>query len=98
MMRFCFVLLLCAVACAERGQFQGCSYCAVRVDPHSQQLDLYTSGRTESGWSADYISLAQLPKDCRLALNGTFFSLRWHEPAGPLIYGQGKKRWTPRFS
>ena len=81
----------------QSGTFGGCSYSAIRVDPRLQQVDLVTSGRTDSGWSGNYLGLEQLPKDCQIALNGTFFSLKWHEPAGPLIYDQGRKRWTPRF-
>ena len=81
----------------QHGNFRGSSYTAVRVDPRSRQIDLFTAGRTASGWGNGYVALEGVPKDCSIALNGTFFSLKWHEPAGPLIYGQGQKRWTPRF-
>lgn len=96
-----FLGLLCSAGLAAQprvhGQFRGSSYSAVRVDPRQQHIDLYTSGRTASGWSDRYISLSQIPKHYPVVLNGTFFSLKFNEPAGPLIYGDGKKRWTPRF-
>ena len=94
------VFLLLALLLAQTRQnstYKGCSYSAVRVDPRLQQVDLVTSGRNGSDWGANYLPLEQVPKDCQVALNGTFFSLKWHEPAGPLIYGQGQQRWTPRF-
>lgn len=93
-----FLLALCLAAQTRMsGQHKGCSYSAVQIDPRVQQVDLVTSGRTPAGWSDRYLPLEQVPKDCQVALNGTFFSLKWHEPAGPLIYAQGSKRWTPRF-
>ncbi|MBX3170235.1 MAG: phosphodiester glycosidase family protein [Candidatus Eremiobacteraeota bacterium] len=96
-MKLFLLALLLAAQTRLSGHYQGCPYSAVQVDPRLQQVDLVTSGRTSAGWSQNYLALEQLPKDCRVALNGTFFSLKWHEPAGPLIYAQGQKRWTPRF-
>ncbi|MFN8612081.1 MAG: phosphodiester glycosidase family protein [Vulcanimicrobiota bacterium] len=93
-------LLLTAAAQAQpgqHGQFHGCSYTAVRVDPRSRQIDLVTSGRTARGWGSRYLPLEKIPADCSVALNGTFFSLKYCQPAGPLIYDQGRKRWTPNF-
>ncbi|MBS2040577.1 phosphodiester glycosidase family protein [bacterium] len=58
---------------------------------------MYTAGRAAQGWGAGYVTLENLPKDCSIALNGTFFSLKYCQPAGPLIYEQGRKRWTPTF-
>lgn len=54
-------------------------------------------GRTRRGWGSDYRSLQQLPREWPVALNGTFFSWTWHEPAGPLLYDRGQQLWTPRF-
>lgn len=96
-MKLFLLAFLLAAQTRQSGHYQGCSYSAVRVDPRLQQVDLVTSGRTASGWSDRYLDLEAVPKDCQVALNGTFFSLKWHEPAGPLIYGQGRKRWTPQF-
>ena len=95
----CWLGLIAGVSAEPlvRGTFAGCAYAAVRVDARLEQVDLFTSGRTDRGWSGNYVTLEELPADCRVALNGTFFSLKWHEPAGPLIYAQGKKRWTPGF-
>ncbi len=91
------LLTLLLAQLRQGGSYKGCSYSAVQVDPRLQQVDLVTSGRTSSGWSDRYLPLEQVPKDCEVVLNGTFFSLKWHEPAAPLIYAQGSKRWTPTF-
>lgn len=100
-MRALILVLLLTVASwaetREHGTFRGSSYSAVKVDPRSRQVDLLTAGRTAQGWGNAYLALEQLPKDCSIAINGTFFSLKYCEPAGPLIYNQGRKLWTPRF-
>ncbi|MBN9420111.1 MAG: phosphodiester glycosidase family protein [Candidatus Eremiobacteraeota bacterium] len=96
-MKLFLLAYLLAAQTRMSGQYKGCSYSAVQVDPRLQQVDLVTSGREGSGWSDRYLPLEEVPKDCQVALNGTFFSLKYHEPAAPLIYGHGGKRWTPRF-
>lgn len=77
------------------GTFRECAYSAACVDP--RRVELFTSGRTAAGWGGDFVTVEELPEAYSVAINGTFFSFKWHEPAGPLIYAQGKKLWTPRF-
>ena len=91
------ILLLCSSGLAAgdlqllRGVFSQSAYAALLVDARKSAVDLLVYP-----WP-DYKSLDQLPKDCQAALNGTFFSLKWNEPAGILIYSNGRQRWTPKF-
>lgn len=82
----------------EQGQFRGSDYAAVKLDPHLFRIDILTFGRSGRGWSERYGTLQDLPREWPVALNGTFFSLRTHQPAAVLVYDRGRQRWTPDYT
>ncbi|HEY4000138.1 MAG TPA: phosphodiester glycosidase family protein [Candidatus Xenobia bacterium] len=79
----------------ERGSFEKTAYAVVRVDPRVRQLDIVTFGRRGPRWMAHARPMAAVPADCLAVMNGTFFSERFQEPLGDLVYGGGKSTWTP---
>lgn len=82
----------------ELGQFRQSHYHAVRLDPADYRFEVLTYGRSGTGWTSAYGALEDIPRDWPVALNGTFFSLRTCQPAGVLVYGEGRQEWSPRFS
>jgi hypothetical protein len=99
-----FILLLVAIGLSpadpavlfSRGTWHGALYACAVVDPRRAIVDLATFGRKGDQWTSAYGSLEAIGS-CRAAINGTFFSLRWSQPAGILVYDDGRQQWTPRF-
>jgi hypothetical protein len=79
----------------ERGAYGGTAYALARVDPRVRQFDILTFGRRGPRWTAHAQPLAAVPADCLVAMNGTFFSERFQEPLGVLVYDGGQAMWTP---
>lgn len=81
-----------------RDVFRRSQYAAVLLDPRLYRIEVLAYGRIgEHSWGSQYRRVEELPSEWSVALNGTFFSLTFHEPAGVLIYGQRARQWTPSF-
>lgn len=81
----------------SEGRHKDSAYRCLSVDPRKYSVDLLCFGRQGQKWTSNFRTQEQLPGDCLAALNGTFFSLRWSEPAAPLVYDGGSSTWTPHF-
>lgn len=79
----------------SRGISRGASYAVVRVNPRFRELDIVTFGRRGPRWTAHALPMSAVSSECVAVMNGTFYSVRFHEPLGVLVYDRGTKEWTP---
>ena len=79
-----------------RGSESGTCWAAASIDPRRCVIDLAVSGRERDHWTASFATVDALARQWSVAVNGTFFSMRYNEPVGILVYDGGRSAWNPR--